>query len=699
MKKQLLLPALALIALPAIAQNFDYDGWHYSVVDASAKTCITADLPSGSTQEDGYNYLQAGENIIPSTVSYGGEDYTVVGIGYSSFAYGDQRVNGVCSVVLPNTIKSIAQDAFTNCTKLESVTLSSSLETIQDNAFFGCEILGNVTFPETLTSLGAGAFRNCESMTEIILNEGLLTVGNYAFRCQNSSAVETIEISSTVQNIGSGAFRNLQSLNSVTCNATVPPTVSTSAFDSSSVGTSTLYVPAAALADYEASTWGQFEWMEIKTINNGTDTPTEDVIYLIGAPNGWDIDSSNLVLTKANEDSDMYTGTFNIAEGEFMFRFYKALGEWDLNSIGAAASGDNIAISFSSSQGTNTYVGDVYGNSKANFWVENWPGGEIEIWLDLDDYTIRIVTGVVIPEPEVPTLGENLYLVGTPNGWDIEESDFVLSRLDASLNIWEGTFNLPAPADGKLQFRFYSELGDWGNDGQLPSIGATANNDDNVVINNDFENYGTSNVYNGPCVYGKGNWVIENWGGGSITLTVYLEDDDQSVRFRTSETIATTPDEPELAAGYYWVGDYNDWTPSEEYMLEEINEGVYAGCFFLEGDQDGEVQFKITNENKSEWFGCEEFDYFQVTEEGLELEIFSPGQNICIDGFSRGHLSFYFDTNDMILTVEIGNTVGVEAIKAMTGEEVIYNLNGVRVNRDNLTSGIYIINGKKVAVK
>lgn len=46
-----------------------------------------------------------------------------------------------------------------------------------------------------------------------------------------------------------------------------------------------------------------------------------------------------------------------------------------------------------------------------------------------------------------------------------------------------------------------------------------------------------------------------------------------------------------------------------------------------------------------------------------------------------------------------GEIAGVNSLKAADGVEVIYNLQGVRVNRNNMKAGIYIINGKKVAVK
>ena len=48
------------------------------------------------------------------------------------------------------------------------------------------------------------------------------------------------------------------------------------------------------------------------------------------------------------------------------------------------------------------------------------------------------------------------------------------------------------------------------------------------------------------------------------------------------------------------------------------------------------------------------------------------------------------------------SSTGIEAVEAeATGAatRTVYNLQGIRVNADNLPAGIYIINGKKVAVK
>ncbi|MBR5060867.1 MAG: hypothetical protein IKX24_01850 [Prevotella sp.] len=53
--------------------------------------------------------------------------------------------------------------------------------------------------------------------------------------------------------------------------------------------------------------------------------------------------------------------------------------------------------------------------------------------------------------------------------------------------------------------------------------------------------------------------------------------------------------------------------------------------------------------------------------------------------------------NDQVVSEDGGFVDGISEVEATHGSDAVYNLNGVRVN--NLSKGIYIINGKKVVVK
>lgn len=115
-------------------------------------------------------------------------------------------------------------------------------------------------------------------------------------------------------------------------------------------------------------------------------------------------------------------------------------------------------------------------------------------------------------------LPAKIYLVGAPQGWDINSSAMTLSEADDAIgsNVFTGTFTISAD-DAAGGFRFYTALGNWGDNGALPSIGAAADDGDNqsVAVND-------QGIYQGACVNGKGNWNVSNWPGGDMKITVNL---------------------------------------------------------------------------------------------------------------------------------------------------------------------------------
>lgn len=110
-----------------------------------------------------------------------------------------------------------------------------------------------------------------------------------------------------------------------------------------------------------------------------------------------------------------------------------------------------------------------------------------------------------------------IFLIGSPQGWDIANGSMMLFEADDEIGTktYRGHFNIAA--DAALQFRFYTELGDWGNDGSLPSIGAAANDGDNKACELDAEG-----KYSGNVVYGKGNFQFPTWPGGEMYIIVDL---------------------------------------------------------------------------------------------------------------------------------------------------------------------------------
>ena len=74
------------------------------------------------------------------------------------------------SITIPNSVKSIGNNAFRGCSGLTSVSIGNSVTSIGYNAFYGCTSLTNVTIPTNVTSIDSYAFNNCTSLTSVTVN-------------------------------------------------------------------------------------------------------------------------------------------------------------------------------------------------------------------------------------------------------------------------------------------------------------------------------------------------------------------------------------------------------------------------------------------------------------------------------------------------------------------------------------------------
>lgn len=83
---------------------------------------------------------------------------------------------------VPAGVTTIAEGAFLNATKLQTIVLPDGLTTIERRAFMNCTALTSINIPSTATSVGSSALRNCSALTAdgISIADGL-TVGENAF--------------------------------------------------------------------------------------------------------------------------------------------------------------------------------------------------------------------------------------------------------------------------------------------------------------------------------------------------------------------------------------------------------------------------------------------------------------------------------------------------------------------------------------
>lgn len=183
MKKRLFLLIAALAAMGQSAFAYDFSAvapsgqtLFYTIIDP-INHYVKLTYPNASIDENTahdhsiqelwYPYpTPAGSLIIPDTVSYEGIVYTVKAVGNDVFKDGL-----ILSVVMPNTLDSLAARAFLGCRYLSNVTFSNSLRYIGESAMSGCA-LGDVVLPPSVRVLAPAAMSG-SYITSITLNDSI----------------------------------------------------------------------------------------------------------------------------------------------------------------------------------------------------------------------------------------------------------------------------------------------------------------------------------------------------------------------------------------------------------------------------------------------------------------------------------------------------------------------------------------------
>ena len=180
-------------------QRFETYAMFFLVFAVSSNTLHASDYMYTVVNGDATisQYMGAGGDvIIPDTL----DGFPVVSIGMDAF----RGNSSLTSVVIPDSVTNIRNEAFmycyglanakigngltfiegylfSRCTNLVSVVIGNNVSTIGHDVFNGCSRLANVTIPNSVKTIGEVAFRDCSSMTNITVGNGVTAIDANAF--------------------------------------------------------------------------------------------------------------------------------------------------------------------------------------------------------------------------------------------------------------------------------------------------------------------------------------------------------------------------------------------------------------------------------------------------------------------------------------------------------------------------------------
>ena len=234
LKHVVLLVLLAFGLTPLNAQTFTYGDLIYEVNYGGASVTLLEHV-------DGTD--ATGTLTIPDYVVYNGNNYAVTIIDNSAFSY-CRGLEG--TLILPNTLEEIGDDAFDYCGFTGVVTIPASVEWIGYTPFYGCDgiegfvvdpanedfdsrdncnaiikkyndelIVGckNSTIPDGVVSIAEDAFNRCSGLTSITIPSSVTEIGGWSFWF---TGLTSINIPASVTYIGTNPFGGCAELTEIT---------------------------------------------------------------------------------------------------------------------------------------------------------------------------------------------------------------------------------------------------------------------------------------------------------------------------------------------------------------------------------------------------------------------------------------------------------------------------------------------------
>lgn len=140
----------------------------------------------------------SGTLYIPETI-YG---LNVVKIEEQKYG---SKYKDIVSIVIPSTVRTIGDNAFHRCSRIETISIPDGVTTIGNKAFMHCSSLKEITLPASVKEIGESAFEDCKALASFIADKTAITEIK-ARTFYNCTSLENFSFPPTIKVIGNQAF-------------------------------------------------------------------------------------------------------------------------------------------------------------------------------------------------------------------------------------------------------------------------------------------------------------------------------------------------------------------------------------------------------------------------------------------------------------------------------------------------------------